>query len=194
MDGDEGGDTPGDTNTLSEKTAAPSYANVTGATQPEENIHHRTQEIGVRSYLTTEDVILAIERTFALNQPVSNILEGVTGDMNDKKKFFITYKSIETKEKISGKGFTIRDQRTGEENQIKPVDMFTRVTFRNVPYYKTEEEIIEALEMQGEVAQISTDDRRELRNGVRTGRIFFRVKFKDQGPDGPVHQFTDRPR
>ena len=154
-----------------------------------EDIHKRTQEINVRHYFSTDDVISAITKRFAPEE-AQKILEGVTGSREDKKRFWITYKTISIKEQISSKGFSIHCYRNNEESIIDPVSTFTKMTFTNVPYFISQNEIIEELSKMGEVAPLDAQTGFLTRDGVRNGFFKINVKFVDQTPTGPVFHVT----
>ena len=143
----------------------------------------------MRHYFSTDDVIGAITKRFA-PEAAPTILEGVTGSREDKKRFWITYKTIDIKEQISGKGFTIHCHRTNEDSIIDPVNTFTKMTFANVPYFISQDEIIDALNKMGEVAPLDAQTGFSTREGVRNGNFKINVKFNDQTPTGPVFHVT----
>ena len=135
-------------------------------------VRKRTQILyKVPGRTTAEDILQEIDNQF---QPrVFDSVESVTGDHLDRRRYYVTYKSLEARKLIAGSGFRIGHTVIPPEKGQIPAYM------PHIPYFMTEQDIQDLLQPYGTITE-GRFRRDKVRGIVRTDGYEFYIDLHDE--------------
>ena len=116
---------------------------------------------------TPTDIIDALTEQFDLRSPAETI-QSVIRDEDDRRRFYITYKTMDKKRECAGKGFTVRNVK------IPPCEGDLPGLLPYLPYYIDQNDVDSELKRYGTILRghFRTD-----KHGIRTGGYTFDLQL-----------------